>query len=75
VDALQKELCVGYRCVCGENVIVVRFVAGCDVVNEYPASATVSCSHGHVGTFTADQYAALELWQAGDGDMLPPDQP
>jgi len=74
VGALQKELCVGYRCVCGENVTVVRFLAGSDVVNEYPASATVSCSHGHVATFTADQYAALELWQAKDGDTLLPEE-
>jgi hypothetical protein len=45
-----RTLCIGYRCVCGERVEVTHFFYGEDVINDYPAEITVSCSNGHVGT-------------------------
>ena len=60
------NLCIEYRCICGEKVTVARFLSGPDIINEYPPAVTVSCSNGHVGTFTADQYAALESWSEGE---------
>jgi hypothetical protein len=54
--------------VCGEKVEVTPFVSGKDQINDYPAAATVSCRQGHVATFTADQYAALEHWDEPEDD-------
>jgi hypothetical protein len=59
-------LCVGYRCFCGERVVVARFIPGENHVTVYPAAFTVSCSHAHAATVTADQFAVLEHWEEYD---------
>jgi hypothetical protein len=61
-----RPLCIGYRCVCGERVAVARFFPGADHTNAYPATLSVTCSHGHAVTVTADQFALLEHWEEYD---------
>ena len=60
---MEKALCIGYHCVCGDRVEVARVLQGSDVPSQLPASVTVTCRQGHVATITADQLAALEHWE------------
>jgi len=54
-------LCLGYACLCGEQVTVFRLPmnsgAPIPVVTK-----TVSCSNGHPRTVTVEQLAMLDHW-------------
>ena len=55
--AVQKYLCIGYDCVCGERVEVLRWPRSADSFPPIPAAITVCCRRGHVATITAEVMA------------------
>ncbi len=52
-------LALGYSCVCGEQVSVFEMTG--DEANQLPPKVTVSCSNGHVATFSSSQVGLLEI--------------
>ena len=61
--AVQKYLCVGYDCVRGERVEVLRWLQGEDSFPPIPAALTVCCHRGHAATITAEMFAIMEQWE------------
>jgi hypothetical protein len=54
-------LCLGYACLCGEQVTVFRLPINSGMPISV-ATKTVSCSNGHARTVTVDQLAILDHW-------------
>jgi hypothetical protein len=65
--AVQKYLCIGYDCVCGERVEVLRWLQGEDSFPAIPPAITVCCRRGHVATMSAEMFAIMEQWEVEEG--------
>lgn len=63
----QKFVCIGYECVCGNRVEVLRWAENDDSVSTLPSEVTVCCREGHVATITADLFEVMEEWDV-DGE-------
>ena len=57
----QLFLCLGYACLCGEQVMVFRLPMRSGVPISV-ATKTVSCSNGHSRTVTVEQLGVLDHW-------------
>jgi len=54
---------MGYECVCGERVEVLRWTQGDDSFPPLPPAITVCCRQGHSATITPALFAVLEQWE------------
>ena len=54
-------LCIGYTCLCGEQVTVFRVQMNQAASNRL-FTRIVTCKNGHIRTVTVDQLAALDHW-------------
>jgi hypothetical protein len=59
-DEQRRRVSIGYTCFCGERVAVYGIRGNGE--NVIPTSKTVSCSNGHVATFSAQHFALLDDW-------------
>jgi hypothetical protein len=54
-------LCIGYTCLCGEQVTVFRIQMNQSLPNRL-LKKIVTCRNGHIRTVTVDQLATLDHW-------------
>jgi len=57
----QFRLCLGYTCLCGEQVTVFRLPMHSGMPISV-ATKTVCCSNGHSRRVTIDQLVTLDHW-------------
>lgn len=60
-------LCMGYICLCGEQVTVFRIRTSGAAPNRITGK-TVTCKNGHARVVTVDQLATLDHWVEGTED-------